>query len=222
MGNNYFAYMRISTREERGKQKYSRQEKALETYANKNNICYLMQFKDDASGKSFERKEWTTLEEIVKENDTIVFKDICRFTREAEAGYEKYMDLMNRGVNLVFLDNPTLSTDYIKNLLHVAEQQDLIAKVSIEHTVKLLLLVELDRAEKERLILSQRTKDGMKASPNKAGRKVGQLDKMSEDLRNDIIKYLSDRSIKGVDLMNKHNISRNTFKKYVKIVQEGM
>ena len=58
---NSFAYMRISTREERGLQKYSRQESALEKYARDNEIEYLLMFREDVSGKSFiNRKEWDT------------------------------------------------------------------------------------------------------------------------------------------------------------------
>ncbi|MFR3138688.1 MAG: recombinase family protein [Lacrimispora saccharolytica] len=220
---NYYSYMRISTKEERTKQKYNRQEKALARYAEDNGIEYVFQFKEDVSGKSFKnRTEWQRLEKIVQPGDTVIFKDISRFTREAEAGYTKYMELMNKGVNLIFIDNPTISTDYIRELLHIAEQQDLVAKTSLESTVKLLLIVELNRAEQERLTISKRTKDGMAASPNKAGRKPGQLDKLTEELQGDIVLYLADRSIKAVDLMKKHNISRNTFKKYVEYVKEHM
>mgnify|MGYP005792484067 FL=1 len=220
---NYYSYMRISTKIDRDKQSYTRQESALAKYAENNKIEYVFQFKEDVSGMSFEnRAEWQRIEKIVQPGDTIVFKDISRFTREAEAGYTKYMGLMNKGVNLVFIDNPTISTDYIKELLHIAEQQDLVAKTSLESTVKLLLIVELNRAEQERLTLKKRTKDGMAASPNKAGRKPGQLDKLTDELQADIVLYLADRSIKAVDLMRKHNISRNTFKKYVKYVEENM
>ena len=35
------------------------------------------------------------------------------------------------------------------------------------------------------------------------------------DNESTILKYLSDRSIKQVDLMRKYNISRNTLKKYI-------
>lgn len=220
---NVYAYMRISTKEEQAKQRFNRQESALAKYANDNKIEYVFQFQEDVSGKSFNnRAEWKRLEKIVQSGDSIVFKDISRFTREAIAGYEKYMELMNKGVNLVFIDNPTVSTDYIKELLHVAEQQDLVAKTSLESTVKLLLIVELNRVEQERLTISKRTKDGMAASPNKAGRKPGQLDKMTDELQADIVLYLADRSIKAADLMRKHNISRNTFKKYVEKVKEKM
>ena len=47
------------------------------------------------------------------------------------------------------------------------------------------------------------------------GRKEGQLDKMTPELQEDIEKFLSDRSIKQIDLMNKYHISRNTIKKYI-------
>lgn len=221
--SNYFGYMRISTKEERGKQKFSRQEKALEAYAKKNNIEYVFQFREDVSGKSFvNRGEWKRLEKVVQSGDTIVFKDITRFTREAENGYKKYMELMNKGVNLVFIDNPTLSTDYTKTLIETAKGMNFLEKTVNEMLVKVLLAAELTRAEQERLTISQRTKDGMAASPNKAGRKEGQVDKLTDDLRADIVRYLSDRSVKGVDVMKKHNISRNTFKKYCQIVKEEM
>lgn len=229
---NVYAYMRISTKEEQAKQRFNRQESALAKYANDNKIEYVFQFQEDVSGKSFKnRAEWKRLEKVVQPGDTIVFKDISRFTREAEAGYTKYMSLMQKGINLIFLDNPTVSTDYIRELLHVAEQQDLVAKTSLESTVKLLLIVELNRAEQERLTISKRTKDGMQAAKEKAeregrewraGRKPGQLDKMTDELQADIVLYLSDRSIKASELMRKHNISRNTFKKYVEKVKEKM
>ena len=60
----------------------------------------------------------------------------------------------------------------------------------------------------------------MAASPNKAGRKLGQLDKMTEALKNDIRRYLTDKSIKQVDLMNKYKISRNTLKKYISLLAD--
>ncbi|OKZ69760.1 MAG: resolvase [Clostridiales bacterium 36_14] len=218
---NYFSYMRISTKEERGKQKYTRQENSLERYARNQGIDYVIQFREDASGKSFiNRSEWNRLEKIIQSSDTIVFKDITRFTREAENGYAKYMELMSKGINLVFLDNPTLSTDYIKNLIVTSKNMNFLEKTISEMLVKVLLAAELTRAEQERLTISQRTRDGMAASPNKAGRKLGQLDKMTEALKNDIRRYLTDKSIKQVDLMNKYKISRNTLKKYISLLAD--
>lgn len=218
----YF-YMRISTKEVSDKQSFARQNKALEKYATDNNLDYNNRtvYRDDVSGSTFNRPDWIALESILKEGDTIIFKEISRFTREAENGYNKYMDLMNKGINLVFLDNPTVSTDYIKQLTNIANSQELVTKTALEGTIKLLLIVELDRVQKEREIFIQRIKQGIDASDKKSGRKVGQLDKMTDELKTDIIKFLNDRSIKQIDLMNKHNISRNTLKKYINKVIEG-
>ena len=223
----YFSYMRISTKEERQKQKYARQQKALDQFAMENDIIYSVSYMEDESGKSFEnRKEWLKLEALARDGDTIVFKDISRFTREALNGYDKYMSLMKKGIELVFIDNPTVSTAYIKELLHVAEQQDLVAQVSLESTVKLLLIVELNRAEQERLTLSKRTKDGMAASGKKPGRAIGHLNKMNDELKEDIKKYLSqnvgDKTISIAELLRKHHISRNTFSKYAKVVSNDI
>ena len=83
------------------------------------------------------------------------------------------------------------------------------------------MIVELDRAEQERKTTVQRIKDGIAASDKKSGRPVGKLDKMSDELRKDIELFLKDRTIKQVDLMKKHDISRNTLKKYIELVKNG-
>lgn len=216
---NYYSYARISTKQERGLQTYNRQEAALDKYAKTHNIEYLLQFREDESAKDFTgRKEWNRLERLLQPGDTVVFKDISRFTREAENGYQKYMGLLSKGVDLIFIDNQAVSTPYIKKLLNVAEQQNLVAKTSLESTVKLLLIVELDRVEQERLIFIKRVKDGIAASEKASGRKQGQLDKMTRELEEDIRQYLADRSIRQIDLIKKHHISRNTLKKYISYV----
>ena len=217
---NIFGYMRISTKEERNKQSYARQEKALKVYAEQNDFEYLIQFKDDKSGIDFNRPEWQRLEKIVQKGDTIIFKEISRFTRQSDEGYKKYMELMQRGINLVFLDNPTVSTDYIEQLTNTAIESDTVVRTALEGIIKLLIMVELDRAEKEREIFIQRVKQGIQASQKTQGRKKGHLDKLTENLRDDIKLFLVDRNIKQVDLMRKYNISRNTLKKYINIIKE--
>ena len=179
------AYMRISTKEERGKQKFTRQEQAIQA------------------------------------RDTILFKDVCRFTRERDNGYKRYMELLNKGIEMVFIDNPTMNTEYIKSMQNSADKmkkENLIEGMTLEFVIRLLLVTELDRAEKEHEITVKRIKDGIKASSKKSGRKEGQLDKMTPELEADIRKFLTDRSIKQIDLMNKYNISRNTLKKYIEYI----
>lgn len=220
---NYYSYKRISTKEERALQTFSRQDKALAKYAKEHNLEFFGEFMEDASGKSFtNRKQWQKLEKGLRAGDTVVFKDISRFTREFEAGYSKYMELIEKGINLIFLDNPTVSSDYIRTMLKVADENpNRIASISLKNTVQLLLLVELDRVEKEREILVKRIKDGIAASNKKSGRPIGHLDKLTPALETDINLFLKDRSIKQVDLMRRHNLSRNTLKKYIELVKNN-
>jgi len=223
-----FAYMRISTREERGLQKFTRQEQAIRRWCKENgtDIPERRIYRDDASGKSFDRPAWKELEADISTGDTIIFKDICRFTREYENGFAKYMDLLSRGIELKFLDNPTISTDYIRAMMHVAdEQENRIAKKSLKDTIELLLLVELDRAEKEREIIVQRIRDGIAASSKKSGRRPGTLDKMTPELEWDLRLYaeqsITEKTIKLSEILRKHDISRNTARKYIDIIQAG-
>lgn len=214
---NYYSYKRISTDTER--QNFNRQIKSLEKYATDHNIEYVVEFTEEMSAKNFaDRPQFLKLDKILQSGDTVVFKDLSRFTREAENGYKKYMDWINHGINMVFLDNPTVSTDYIRQMMQTASKQDIVTKTAMENIIKLLIIVELDRGEKQRLYISKSIKDGIAASNKKSGRKTGQLDKMTPELKHDIKQFQIDRSIKQIDLMKKYNISRNTLKKYIDII----
>ena len=216
---NYYSYKRISTDTER--QNFNRQIKSLERYAAEHNIEYLIEFTEEKSAKNFsERPQFKKLDKLLQDGDTVVFKDLSRFTREAENGYSKYMEWIERGISIVFIDNPTVSSDYIRQMMKTAEQQDIVTKTAMEGVIKLLLIVELDRAEQQRRYISKAITDGIAASDKKSGRKTGQLDKMTEELQIDIERYLGDRAIKQVEIMKKHNISRNTLKKYISRVKE--
>ena len=219
----FFGYLRISTKEERRKQKFARQEHAIIRWCRENDteIPERRMYRDDASGKSFNRESWKELEQDVQAGDTIIFKGICRFTRERDNGYKKYMELLNRGIELIFLDNPTLNTAYIKSMQQSADRmkaENIIGGMTLEFVIRLLLVTELDKAEKERETTVKRIKDGIAASDKKSGRKIGQLDKLSPELESDIKMYLVNRSVKQIDLINRYNISRNTLKKYIKYV----
>lgn len=217
---NYYSYMRISTDTER--QNFARQEKALKKYAEEQSIEYLIEFAEEKSAKNFtDRKQFNKLDKLLQSGDTVVFKDLSRFTREAENGYKKYMEWLERGINIVFLDNPTISSDYIRQMMNTAESQDLVTKTAMEGIIKLLLIVELDRAEQQRRYISKAIKDGIAASDKGSGRKKGSLDKMTDELRHDLELYMHDRTITQKAVMEKHGISRNTLKKYVMRLAEG-
>ncbi|MBS4900051.1 MAG: recombinase family protein [Clostridiales bacterium] len=215
---NFYSYKRIST--DTNHQSFNRQIRSLKKYAKDNGIEFVIEFVEEKSAKNFEeRKQFQKLEKIVQPGDTVVFKDLSRFTREAENGYKKYMEWFNKGINLVFIDNPTISSDYIRSMLTTANDQDLVTKTAMEGVIKLLIIVELDRAEKQRLYISKSIKDGIRASKLKSGRKPGELIKLTEELKADIKEYLVNRDVKQVDLIEKHKLSRNTLKKYIEYMK---
>lgn len=218
---NYYSYKRIST--DLKHQNFNRQMKSLDKYAADNNIEYLVEFTELKSAKNFDkRSEFNKLDKILQANDTIVFKDISRFTRDdnVELAYKKYIEWLHRDVNIVFIDNPTLCTNYIKEMMQIAEKQDVITKVAMESIIKLLIIVEFDRAKKQRLYISKAIADGIAASNKKSGKKEGQLDKMTDLLKDDIELYLINRNVTQISIMKKHAISRNTLKKYIKLIQQ--
>lgn len=216
----YYSYKRISTDTER--QNFNRQIKSLERYAAEHGIEYLIEFTEEKSAKNFEdRPQFIKLDKLLSSGDTVVFKDLSRFTREAENGYKKYMEWLERGINIVFIDNPTISSDYIRQMSVIAQSQDIVTRTAMESVIKLLLIVELDRAEQQRRYISKAITDGIAASSKKSGRKRGQLDKMTSELRKDIELYLVDRTVTQIELMRRHNISRNTLKKYICCVKDG-
>ena len=218
---NYFGYMRISTAEKRDLQSFTRQDDGIRNYADDNGVEMTLVLKDDTSGSTFDRPEWKRLERLAQPGDTIIFKELSRFTREADAGMEKYMELYKKGINLIFIDNPTVSTDYIARLTQVAKDNDRVVKTALEGMINLLLMVELDRVEQEREIIRKRIKQGMAASDKKPGRKDGKVLKFDDGIRKDIEKYLTDRSVTQKDIADKHGISRTTVIKYIKMVQKG-
>lgn len=215
----FYSYKRISTDSER--QNFNRQIRSLEKYATDHNIEYLLEFTEEKSAKSFDdRPQFLKLDKILQSGDTVVFKDLSRFTREAENGYKKYMEWLERGINIIFIDNPTVSSDYIRQMTKVAEEQDIVTKTALEGVIKLLLIVELDRAEQHRKYISKAITDGIAASVKKSGRRPGQLDKMTPSLESDINIYLHDRTVTQIELMKKHDISRNTLKKYINLTKQ--
>lgn len=94
MGKEY-AYARIS----RKTQKIERQIENL-TKAYPDARIYQEAY---TGTKTVGRKEFNKMLSVVKPGDTIVFDSVSRMSRNADDGVRLYMNLYDRGVNLVFL-----------------------------------------------------------------------------------------------------------------------
>lgn len=53
---------------------------------------------------------------ILKRGDTVIFDSVSRMSRNAEEGFQLYMELLEKGINLEFINEPYINTDYYKKM----------------------------------------------------------------------------------------------------------
>ena len=179
-----FFYARVSTKQ----QKLERQEEnfrraypdiQLIKDGKKKNL-----YADKYTGTTNNREEWKKLRRRARKGDTIVFDSVSRMSRNAKEGVETYMNLFDKGVNLVFLKESTINTDVYRaelekslDMAKIANREDNTeGKDYINTFIDKLVeaLVDLfrnlataqiekafEQAEKEVLDLRQRTSEGM-------------------------------------------------------------
>ena len=97
-----YGYVRVSTTS----QKTQRQIDNIKGY------CGNAIIKEEKqSGKDIDGREvFKDLLHKVKSGDTIVFDEVSRMSRNAQEGYELYMKLMDKGIDLVFLKERHIDT----------------------------------------------------------------------------------------------------------------
>lgn len=223
-----WGYVRVSTIQ----QKTKRQEDNIKAFCKDAVI-----FTEKQSGKNIENREvFRKLLEKVKADDTIVFDEVSRMSRNAEEGYSLYMELMERNINLVFLKERHIDTAEYQRRANKH-----IERISTENskTDKLIngildLAVEFERenlkdnirlafeqAEHERTFLIKRVTEGKAKSENHQGRPKGSLNVNSEkgDRIKQIIREQSkdfEGKFSDVKIMTDylHGVARNTFYKY--------
>ena len=67
-------------------------------------------YKEKYTGLKMERPQFSRLCKLVQRGDTIVFDSVSRMSRNAEEGYQQYMDWYTRGITLIFLKEPQINT----------------------------------------------------------------------------------------------------------------
>ena len=107
--NRVYGYCRIST----AKQSIERQIRNITSY-NNDAIIYQEAY---TGTKLYERKEFDKLLKRVKTGDTIIFDSVSRMSRNADDGIKLYLDLFDRGINLVFLKERHIDTATYKEAL---------------------------------------------------------------------------------------------------------
>ena len=223
-----YGYCRIST----SKQNIERQERnILSSYPS------AKIYKEIFTGtKKTGRVELGKLIRDAEAGDTIVFDSVSRMSRNADEGIELYMDLFNRGINLVFLKEPQINTATYKNAIaqRIETVGNAIADKYIEVTNEVIILLAkeqiryaFEQSEKEVKDLSERTREGLITARRKGkqlGRKTDAVVVTKKEIETKEILKKHCKALGGslsdIECLKLTNVSRNTYYKYKKELLE--
>ena len=195
-------------------------------------------YKEIYTGVVINRASWLKLCKVVRKGDTIVFDSVSRMSRNAKEGVEQYMELLDKGIELVFLKEPYVNTENYKQALNggVELVGNDIADVYIEATNKVLKLlaakqIELafEQSEKEVMDIRQRTKEGIETARlngkqigNAKGRKM--MVKKEAPAKELIKKHCKSfgGTLNDSECIQLAKISRNTYYKYKREIKASI
>ena len=223
-----FAYCRIST----SKQSIDRQIRNIKAV-----YPDAVVIQEEYTGTKLDRPAWSKLLKTVKEGDTLVFDSVSRMSRNAEDGFNTYQDLYNKGISLVFLKEPHISTDTYKkaleeNLSMTGTAVDFILDGINKYLLALAkeqIRLAFEQAEKEVSDLHQRTREGL-ITARLNGKQIGQAKgaklttKKSVSAKEVIAKHSKDfnGNLDDTEMMKLTGLSRNTYYKYKKELRESI
>ena len=215
-----YGYCRISTKQ----QSIDRQIRNIK--AEYNNAVIITEV---YTGTKQDRPEWNKLYKKAKAGDTIVFDSVSRMSRNAEEGFHLYEELYNKGIELVFLKEPHISTSTYKKAL---ENNVTLTGTNVDYILEgvnkyLMALAKeqirlaFEQSEKEVQDLHQRTKEGIETA-RLNGKQIGQrqgaklITKKSIEAKKQIQKHSKDfdGNLSDVDCMKLIGLARNTYYKY--------
>lgn len=227
--NKIYGYCRIST----SKQNIDRQIRNI-----KNEYPTAIIYQEIFTGtKTLSRKKWQQLLKIVRTEDTIVFDSVSRMSRDADSGIQLYLELFDKGINLVFIKEHFIDTDTYRKAIteSIDTTGNEIADIYIEATNKVIKLLAtkqirqaFEQAEKEVTDLHQRTKEGIETA-RLAGKQIGLkkgtklTTQKSIVTKEKILTYSKDfhGTLNDTDCIKLLGIARNTFYKYKAELKEN-
>lgn len=227
--NKIYGYCRIST----SKQNIDRQIRNI-----KNEYPTAIIYQEVFTGtKTLSRKKWQQLLRIVRTGDIIVFDSVSRMSRDADSGIQLYLELFDKGINLVFIKEHYIDTDTYRKAIteSIDTTGNEIADIYIEATNKVIKLLAtkqirqaFEQAEKEVTDLHQRTKEGIETA-RLAGKQIGLkkgtklTTQKSIVTKEKILTYSKDfhGTLNDTDCIKLLGIARNTFYKYKAELKEN-
>lgn len=238
-----YGYARVSTQTQR----LDRQIRSIEKYAGDKKIERI--YREKYTGTKLDRPEFKRLLKTVKAGDTIIFDSVSRMSRTADEGYQLYMQLLNDGIELVFINEPHISTAYYKNMQAKKVSIANSGKESVDKLINTVLdaitefqndetrekiRVAFEQAQKEVDDLHTRiaagietTKENNKLLPESERKQIGRFKgqkvetKKAKDAKIKIRKMSKDfdGNMSDVEILDILPISRNSFYKYKRELQ---
>lgn len=172
------------------------------------------------------------LEELIKKaksGDTIYFDSVSRMSRNADEGVDLYMQLLERGINLVFIKEPHINTDTYKAALAdkvkmTGTDVDIIlngVNSYIKNLAKVQIRIAFEQAEKEVADLHQRTAEGIETA-RRNGKQIGTVKGSKLNVKKAGIAkaFIQKRNrdfggdLNDIETMTLAKISKPTFYKY--------
>ena len=188
------------------------------------------------TGTKIVRDQWNKLTRKLHTGDSIIFDSVSRMSRNADEGYAAYEALYQRGIDLVFLKEPHISTETFKAALASAipmtgTSVDFILEGVNKYLLALAreqIRIAFDQAEKEVADLHQRTREGIETA-RLNGKQIGQRQgarlttKKSIEAKATIKKYSVDfgGAMPDTDLIRLTGLARNTYYKYKREIKEA-
>ena len=213
-----YGYCRVSTKSQKLERQIDNISKAYPT---------AILFKEKFTGTKIDgREEFNKLLSKVKAGDTIVFDSVSRMSRNAGEGFNLYEELYNKGIELVFLKEPHISTSTYKkalqnNVTMTGTNVDYILEGVNKYLMALAkeqIRLAFEQSEKEVKDLQQRIKEGIANSPKTQGIEQGRklTTKKSIEMKDRMKRHLKDFGGTDTDrqFLQENKISRNTFYKY--------
>lgn len=226
-----FGSCRVSTK----KQNIDRQERnILARYPN------AIIYKDYYTGTRVSGR--TGLEKIlsqVQSGDTIVFDSVSRMSRNADEGIKLYFELYDKGVSLVFINEPHINTDTYRSAMSQEIKVDggdetlkpLIDGINgfLKALAKQQIRLAFEQSQKEVNDLRERTRQGIETA-RRNGKQIGQREgrvlnvKKRAPAKQKILSCSKDFNgmLGDDDVIRLCGISRKTYYKYKSELRLGI
>lgn len=218
-----YGYLRVST----AKQNIDRQERNILAAYPEADTSY----RDFYTGTKTNRPALKNLLKRLKSGDILVCDSVSRLSRNSEEGWNIYKDLFDRGVELIFLNEPHINTSTYKTALAnvvpmTGGAVDAILRGVNEYLMLLAqtqIRLAFEQAEKEVSDLHKRTSQGIETA-RLAGKQIGAVPgkklvtKKSVRAKEQIRRLAKDfgGSLNDKECMKLLGITRNTYYKYKK------